>query len=164
MRLILETWRYTKTHICQPDDENHYNDVIMDPMVSLITSVSIVYSTVCSGANQLKHHCSAYWPLWGEFTGYRWIPRTKASYAENVSIWWRHHPIQDKGHLRRFLYWACMVSHSEREILLWFLMLTYRKIYNIRRTNSPNVNVSRLHLQLSLPNPMKPSVKSRMKM
>ena len=41
---------------------------------------------------------------------------------------------------------------------------TYRKISNIRRTISPNLNVSRLVLQLSLPNPMKPGVKSRMKM
>ena len=31
------------------------------------------------------------WPLWGEFTGDRWFPRTRASNAENVSIWWRHH-------------------------------------------------------------------------
>ena len=40
----------------------------------------------------------------------------------------------------------------------------YRKIFNITRTKSPNLNVSRLVLQLSLPNPMKPDVKSRMKM
>ena len=40
----------------------------------------------------------------------------------------------------------------------------YRKLSNIRRTQSPNLNVSRLVLQLSLPNPMKPGVKSRMKM
>ena len=40
----------------------------------------------------------------------------------------------------------------------------YRKVSNIRRTKSPNLNVSRLVLQLSLPNPMKPDVKSRMKM
>ena len=39
-----------------------------------------------------------------------------------------------------------------------------RKISNIRRTKSPNLNVSRLVLQLSLPNPMKPDVRSRMKM
>ena len=45
-----------------------------------------------------------------------------------------------------------------------FLEETYRKISNIRRTQSPNLNVSRLVLQLSLPNPMKPVVKSRMKM
>ena len=40
----------------------------------------------------------------------------------------------------------------------------YRKIANIRRTESQNLTVSRLVLQLYLPNPMKPGVKSRMKM
>ena len=35
----------------------------------------------------------------------------------------------------------------------------YRKISNIRRTISPNLNVSRLVLQLSLRNPVKPGVK-----
>ena len=40
----------------------------------------------------------------------------------------------------------------------------YRKISNIRRTKSQNLNESRLVLQLSLPNPLNPGVKSRMKM
>ena len=40
----------------------------------------------------------------------------------------------------------------------------YRKTSNIRRTKPPNLNIYRLVLQLSLPNPMKPGVKSRMKM
>ena len=40
----------------------------------------------------------------------------------------------------------------------------YRKISNISRTKSSHLNVSRLVLQLSLPNPIKPGVKSRMKM
>ena len=40
----------------------------------------------------------------------------------------------------------------------------YRKISNITRTKSTNMNVSRLVLLLYLPNPMKPDVKSRMKM
>ena len=40
----------------------------------------------------------------------------------------------------------------------------YRKISNIRCTKSPNLNVSRLVLQLPLPNPMKLGFKSRMKM
>ena len=40
----------------------------------------------------------------------------------------------------------------------------YRKISNIRLTKSQNLNVSRLVLEWSLPNPMKPGVKSRMKM
>ena len=37
--------------------------------------------------------------------------------------------------------------------------LDYRKISNISRTQSPNLNVSRLVLRLSLPNPMKLGVK-----
>ena len=38
---------------------NHYSDVITSVMASRITSVSIVYSSVCSGADQRKHHSSA---------------------------------------------------------------------------------------------------------
>ena len=41
---------------------------------------------------------------------------------------------------------------------------TYRKISNIRRTKSQNLNDSHLVLKSSLPNPLKPGVKSRMKM
>ena len=40
----------------------------------------------------------------------------------------------------------------------------YRKISNISRTKSQNLNKSRLVLQLSLPNPLQPGVESRMKM
>ena len=51
---------------------------------------------------QIKENIKAprQWPLCGEFTGDRWIPRTNgqlrfppqmASYAENIFIWWRHH-------------------------------------------------------------------------
>ena len=37
----------------------HYSDVIMSVMASQITGVLIVYSTVCSGADQRKHQSSA---------------------------------------------------------------------------------------------------------
>ena len=40
----------------------------------------------------------------------------------------------------------------------------YRQASNIRRIKSQNLNVSRLALQLSLPNPLNPGVKSGMKM
>ena len=42
--------------------------------------------------------------------------------------------------------------------------LTNHQTSNIRHTKSQNLNVSRLVLQLSLPNPMKSGVKSRIKM
>ena len=37
----------------------HHNDVIMNAMASQITSLRIIYSTVCSGADQRKHQNSA---------------------------------------------------------------------------------------------------------
>ena len=43
-----------------------YNDVIMSTMTSQITSLTIVYSTVYSGADQRKHQSSASLAfLWG---------------------------------------------------------------------------------------------------
>ena len=38
---------------------NHYDDVIMGAIASQITSITIVYSTVCSGADQRKRQSSA---------------------------------------------------------------------------------------------------------
>ena len=40
----------------------------------------------------------------------------------------------------------------------------YRKLFDIRRSKSQNLHESRLVLQLSLPNPLKPGAKSRLKM
>ena len=51
----------------------------MGTVASQITSLTIVYSIVYSDADQRKHQSS------GEF------PAQMTSYAENVSIWWRHH-------------------------------------------------------------------------
>ena len=57
----------------------HYTDVIMTitTMASQITSLTVVYSTVYSDADQGKHHSSASLAfVWG-FHRDRWIPRTK---------------------------------------------------------------------------------------
>ena len=56
----------------------HYGDIIMSAMVSQITSVSIVCSTVCSGADQRKHQSSA------SLAFVRGFPSQRASNAENV--------------------------------------------------------------------------------
>ena len=58
----------------------HYSDVTMGAIASQITGLTIVYSTVYSGADQRKHQSSASLALSGEFTGVRWIPRTKGQY------------------------------------------------------------------------------------
>ena len=68
----------------------HYSDVIMSMMLSQITSLTIVYSTVYSGAEQRKHQSSmslAFVRVTSEF------PAQRASNAENDLIWWHHHEI-----------------------------------------------------------------------
>ena len=37
----------------------HYDDIIISTMASQITSLTVVYSSVCSGADQRKHQSSA---------------------------------------------------------------------------------------------------------
>ena len=70
----------------------HYDDVTMGGMASLITNLTIVYSTVYSDADQRKHQSSASLAfVWGIHRGPVNSPHKKASNAENVSIWWRHH-------------------------------------------------------------------------
>ena len=75
------------------DLPHHYNDVTMDAIASQITSLTIVYSIVYSDADRRKYQSSSSLafvrgihrgPGTGEF------PAQMASYAENVSIWWRH--------------------------------------------------------------------------
>ena len=64
---------------------HHYNDAIMSAMASQIPILTF--------QAQIKENIKAplHRPLWGEFTGDLWIPAQRASNAENVSIWWRHH-------------------------------------------------------------------------
>ena len=73
----------------------HYIDVIMTTMASQSTSLTVVYSTVYSDIDHKKHQSSASLAFVRGIHRDRWIPRTKASYAENVSIWWRHHVMSD---------------------------------------------------------------------
>ena len=77
----------------------HYSDFIIGAMASQITSLTIVYSTVYSGADQRESQSSASLalcvceggdsPVTGEF------PAQMSSNAEDVSIWWRHHESQE---------------------------------------------------------------------
>ena len=55
----------------------YYNDVIMSAKASQITSVSFFTQSFVQA--QIKENIKAplHWPLWGKFTGDRWIPHTK---------------------------------------------------------------------------------------
>ena len=84
VHVLMKLWRCITT--C------HYIDVIMSPMASQITRITIVCPTVGSDADEKKASklhvtglCKGNSPLTGEF------PAQKASNAENVSIWWRYH-------------------------------------------------------------------------
>ena len=68
----------------------NYKDVIMSPMAPQITSLTFVYSTVYSGADQRKHQSSASLAFVGEFPDDRWIPPQRASNAWKRSIVVQH--------------------------------------------------------------------------
>ena len=60
---LLFKWSMILYHVS--DLVLHYNDDVMSPMASQITGVSIIYLTVCSGADQRKQQCSEsrHWPF-----------------------------------------------------------------------------------------------------
>ena len=67
----------TSCHHGNGSMSKHYTDVIMTMMASQITSLTVVYSTVYSDADQRKHQSSASLAfVWGIHRD-RWIPRTK---------------------------------------------------------------------------------------
>ena len=69
-----------------------FYDVIVSPMASQITSLTIVYSTVYSDADQRKHQSSASLALvrgihrWPVNSPHKW-PVTRKMFP----FWWRHH-------------------------------------------------------------------------
>ena len=69
-------WKGAKLWGHEIDGDSHYSDVIISPMTSQITSLTIVYSTVYLES-----------PVIGEF------PAQRARNTENVSIWLRHHDL-----------------------------------------------------------------------
>ena len=94
----------------------------MSTMASQITSLTIVYSTAYSGADQRKHQSSAslafvwgiHWgpvnsPLPGEF------PTRRASNVENVSIWWCHHDPFSGMHFT-----ICLWTHNWNFLTFFF--------------------------------------------
>ena len=97
----------------------HYNDVIMSTSASQITSFSVDYSAVYSRHRSKKTSklhvtglCAGKSPVAGEF------PAQMASYAENVSIWWRHHVQTALTHWGRVTY-ICVDNHGHH--FFWYL-------------------------------------------
>ena len=62
--IVQATWKFDLVIV----NQHHYSDVTMGVMASQITSLTIVYSTVYSGADLRNIKAPRHWPLWGEFT------------------------------------------------------------------------------------------------
>ena len=89
-------------------EECHDTDVIMSTMASQITSLAFVYSTVYSGADQRNIKAP------------RQFPAQKASHTENISIWWRHHGLDDMW--STLLSGCCSVKGSTQlAVCLWIM-------------------------------------------
>ena len=100
-----------------------------------------------------------YWPKsmspYG-VTRLQWLDSLRPCAWQHISRLWNHKQI------RIFIYiWN--VSFYSVNVLYCDRIIDYCQFSNIRRTQSPSINVSRLVLRLSLPNPLKPRVKLRMK-
>ena len=81
---------------------NHYDDVIMNAMASQITSLTIVYSTVYSGADQRKHESSASLAfVWG-------IHRGPVNYPHKWPLTRKMFPFDDVIMLRHIMEWSSM--------------------------------------------------------
>ena len=102
----------------------HYNDDKMGAMASQITSLTIVYSIVYSGADQRKHQSSvslAFVRFTGEF------PAQMASNTENVSICRRHHGL---------LLHPCNIHYLYIDSPYWWMpdvSLIYNSVFSRRR-------------------------------
>ena len=78
----------------------HYSDVIMGAMASQVTSVSIVYSAVCSGRDQREHQSSAslafmrgihQWPVNSPHKGpvtQKMVPFDDVIMSQNTYLYW----------------------------------------------------------------------------
>ena len=85
------TTTYTKNENCF--FLHHNIDVIMTTM--RLKSPALRLFTQPFIQTQIKENIKAppHWPLCREFTGTDEVPAQRASYAENVSNWWRHRVI-----------------------------------------------------------------------
>ena len=105
----------------EENSEMRYNDVMMGTMTSQNTSLTIVYSTVYSGADQRKHKISESLALWGEFTDDRSIPRTKDQWRWKcfhlmTSRWEVMEHSGAKWPVLRLLHWCLLVVFFKPQI------------------------------------------------
>ena len=103
------TWRHPNV------EANHYSDVIMSMMASQITRLAIVYSIVCSGADQRKQQSSV------SLAFVMGIHRSPVNIPEKGPVTWKLFPFDD----------VIMTSHTRdvtitlKQILEVCICITY---------------------------------------
>ena len=107
---------------------NHYDDVIINAMTPKITSFTIVYSTVYSGADQIKQQSSASLAFAGEF------PAQMASTAENASIRWRRHVFSCHGIIMVCEFWEQLIASGNLFHANYYALRFKPKILSLSQT------------------------------
>ena len=93
---------------------NHYNDVIMGAMSSQITSITIVYSIVYSGADQRKHQSAA--SLAFVWANHRWPANSLHKGPETRTIF----PFDDVNIVNLLCdYFLFSATHGDRLMGIW---------------------------------------------
>ena len=102
---------------------SHYIEVIMTTVASQITSLTVVYSTVYSDADQRKHQSSASLAfVWGIHWD-RWIPRTKG---------------QLRGKCFHLMTSSCLLWNRHANLYTLYLCTMFRyNVYTISQLMGP---------------------------
>ena len=95
----------------------------MSSTASQITSLTIIYSTVYSGADQIRHQTSASLAFVRGI--HRWPVNSQHRGPVNVSIWWRHHVVAQSVVTSSPGRWTERVRHE-------LMCVAFRNVSNAR--------------------------------
>ena len=118
-----------------------YSDVIMSAIASQITGVLFHRLLRRRSTKTSKLHvtglCDGNPPVTGEF------PSQRASNAEDVSIWWRHHEVIFNHNLAKFSSFVTPISRWYCSDILPYFVLNFKAIWQLKNDLLANWNFAR---------------------
>ena len=123
----------------------HYCDIIMGAVASQITSLTIVYSSVCSGADQRKHQSSASLAfVWGIHRGsvnspHKW-PVTRKMVPFDDVIMYVLHKITHKNPITSWFDWLVL---SRKLCMMYLIALS--SLCTARLVDISNIIIMKYH-------------------
>ena len=151
---IMQLQDYMFTCVSSTEKQSTHNSDNTWATWDFIWLATLLFVQQCTPENEtkiLKFRTND--PLWGEPTDNQWTRHTKGQQYQN-----------NKSSNPKLQFYICSSILCKKHVFRWSLGMHYRKVSNTRRAKCQNLNDSRLVLQSSVPNPLKPSVKSIMKM